>query len=69
MYFSSAPSSPGARNGSQTFHSSKQILGTGTEGGILAWMRAIWMREAADSMAVSACRGERALGRCLDEVL
>lgn len=46
-YFSSAPSSPGARTGSQTFHSSKQIFCLRIVGGTLFSARARSINPAA----------------------
>ncbi|PHH50039.1 hypothetical protein CFIMG_006398RA [Ceratocystis fimbriata CBS 114723] len=69
VYASSPPCSPGARTGSQTFHSSKQIVARGTVGGTLFSIRArsisaavIWMARSADSGAVT-------LGKCWAEAV
>lgn len=56
-YFSSAPSGPYARTGSQTFHSSKQIFCLRVPGGILFSMCARSMRAAVVWMARSAALG------------
>lgn len=56
-YFSSAPCSPGARAGSQTFHSSKQIFCRRTDGGTLFPMRARSMSPAVIWIALSADLG------------
>lgn len=64
VYASSAPLSPGARSGSQTFHSSKQILVGGLEGEMSFSMRARSTREAMISMERSAGRGAVTFWRC-----
>jgi hypothetical protein len=57
VYDSSAPSSPGARTGSHTFHSSKQIVWRGTVVETLFSMRARSISDAVISIARSALRG------------
>lgn len=57
VYFSSAPSLPSARIGSQTFHSSKQIVGRGWSFGTSFSTLARSIREDVISIALSAARG------------
>ena len=56
-HFSSAPCSPGALAGSQTFHSSKQIVCLGTVGGTLFSILARSIKLAVISIARSAFLG------------